>query len=510
MQWSLRKATALSLVFSLFSFTTCNKAPTNSSKPFVLRVRLAADPGKLNPLLSTNGYAEQVLGNIFMSLEDFDPEDYSLRSTLLSQAPTHEIIKHGPFKGGLVYHFHIREEASWDNGQPVLASDFLFSIKAMMNPEGATAPYRSFFDFIGELTIDEKNPKQFSILCKKPYLLAEAMISTLSVYPEYVYDPEGLLRSFTLQDLIKDSLSESQRELLQNFGDNFQSEKHCSAPEGIVGCGPYRLSDWQSGQYIILKKKNEWWANQLMKTELALAAYPDEIHYKIIPDNAAAISALKNEQLDLMSEIEPLSFVALQQNDFAKEHFDFYTPPTLSYYYIAMNSKKATLEEVTVRRALAHLCDVEQMIQSAMHGLAARIVGPIHPSKPFYNSNLSPISFDIQKAKMLLAKAGWIDTDGDGLLDKVIRGKKEKLSLRFLYSSGNKTAEAVAAILRQAALQAGIEIIPEGMPFGEAVKAYRSRAYDLAYFRWSKMPGPQDMKQLWHTDSDTYTGGNRT
>jgi peptide/nickel transport system substrate-binding protein len=182
----------------------------------------------------------------------------------------------------------------------------------------------------------------------------------------------------------------------------------------------------------------------------------------------------------------------------------------LSYYYIALNGKKPALADVRVRRALAQLTDVDQIIKSAMHGLAERVNGPIHPSSLYYDHSLSLIPFNAANAKLLLAEAGWTDSDGDGILDKLINGKKESLSLRFLYSTGNQTGESVALLLQQAATQVGVGIQIEGMVFGEAVKAYRGRDYDLAYFLWSNMPGPPDMKQIWHTDSDTPAGANRT
>ncbi|MFT4666503.1 MAG: ABC-type transport system substrate-binding protein [Polaribacter sp.] len=498
------------LFLILFTCFACRKAPKEAPEKLIVNVRLAVDPGKLNPLLSLNGYAEQVMGSIFMGLQEFAPSDYSLRPALARQSPTHRRIETGPFKGGIAYDFEILEEAIWDNGMPVLASDYVFSLKAMFNPEVAAAAYRSFFDFIADVIIDKKNPKRFSVLTNKTYLLSEAAMSSISVYPKHVYDPESLLDVFSIGDLKNDSITKINKKVLLKFANQFQAPLHSSDPKGIVGCGPYKLVEWESGQYIILQKKENWWGDKLAKDHPALIARPDEILYKIIPDNAAALTALKGGQLHVVSEINPLAFSELKQNTYVKENFDLYTPLYLSYYYIALNGKRPWLNDPKVRRAIAHLTDVEQIIKSSFFGLAERVTGPIHPSKPFYNRELPPIQFDIEKARQLLSEAGWTDSDGDGVLDKTISGKQEQLSLKYIYTSDNESGEAVGLLLKQAAERVGIRINIKGMEFRAAVTAYRGRDYDLAYSLWLNLPGPEDMKQLWHTSSDLPNGGNRT
>ncbi len=498
------------LLLLILPFSSCRKAPKATAEKFIVNVRLADDPGKLNPLLSLNGYAEQVMGSIFMSLQEFDSGDYSLRPALARKAPIHRKIDTGPLTGGIAYDFEILEAAKWDDGKPVLASDYVFSLKAMFNPEVAAAPYRSFFDFIDEVVIDEKNPKRFSVLTNKTYFLSEAAMSSISIYPQHIYDPESLLEAFSIPDLKNDSITKTSKEILLKFANQFQSPLHSSDPKGIIGCGPYKLVEWESGQTIILQKKENWWGDKLAKEQPALIALPDEIRYKIIPDNAAALAALKGGQLDVVSEINPQAFSELKQNTYVKKTFDLHTAPTLKFYYIALNGKRPWLNDSKVRRAIAHLTDVEQIIKSYLGGLVQRVTGPIHPSKPFYNHELPPIEFDIKKASQLLAEAGWTDSDGDGILDKNIKSRKEQLSLKYIYTSDNETGEAVGLLLKQAAERVGIRINVTGMEFSTAVKAYRGRDYDLAYFLWSKLPGPQDMKQLWHTSSDIPNGGNRT
>ncbi len=519
----LRKATARSVLLLCLLLGVACRPSVEKPETFAVNVRLAAKPDKLSPLLSLNGYAIQVQEQLFMSLQQYHPGTLELEPYLAKEAPTFYPISEGLYRGGVAYQFELREEARWDNGESVGASDYVFTLKAMLNPRVAAAPYRSFFDFLGDVEIDPENPRRFTVFTNKTYMLAEAALSSIAIYPEYRYDPDGLLRSFSISDFQDSSQSGNQKkftaqqeERLQSFADQFHSPLHSTDPAGVGGCGPYQLVEWQSGHQIILAKKTNWWGDSLSEKHPSLAAFPDEIRYKIIPDNAAAITALKDGQLEVMSEINPLTFVEMQaaaknrKDDYLSQHFNFYTPSYLAYYYIGINGKLPALRQIEVRRALAHLTDAEEAIKSLLYDLGERVTGPVHPSKSFYNDQLAPIPYDLAKAQQLLSQTGWSDTDNNGILDKMIDSKKEELQLRFLFSASNEMGKGMGLLLRQAAAKAGIDIELQGLEFREAIRRYRSRDYDLAFFRWSKLPGPDDLKQVWHTSSDTPAGGNRT
>ena len=106
----------------------------------------------------------------------------------------------------------------------------------------------------------------------------------------------------------------------------------------------------------------------------------------------------------------------------------------MQYYYIEINNTKPGLSEKAVRLAMAHALDQDNFIKNQMEGLATRIVGPVHPSKTFYNKSLQPYTYDIDLAKKLLSDASWKDTDQDGILDKIVAGKKIKLAFQILVS----------------------------------------------------------------------------
>lgn len=94
------------------------------------------------------------------------------------------------------------------------------------------------------------------------------------------------------------------------------------------------------------------------------------------------------------------------------------------------------------------------------------IVRKRHPNNRFcftnekeaYNNDIKPYTYDVEKAKALLTEAGWADSDGDGVLDKVIDGQKMKFEITYNYNAGNPLRETVGLLIQQTFKQAGITL----------------------------------------------------
>ncbi len=493
------------LVFVLL-YNACSSS-TEKEQPDRVRVRLAAEPKGLNFFFSFSGYAEQVRSYIFMSLQTYDPRDLQLKPLLIKQAPEIAKIESGEYKGGVAYTFEIREEAEWGDGRPVLASDYLFTHKIVWNP-ATGVPHRHMLKFVQDIIVDENNPRKFTIFTHPTYFLAEELLSTIPIFPEHIYDEKGLMKNVLFKTLR--NLEETTDENLKQFAEEFKDSKFSHEPVGVIGCGAYQLQQWNTGQSIILQKKDKWWGSGLESENDLLMANPKTIEFKIIPDNVAAIAALKDGGLDVMSEVEPASFSEMLQNDFVKDRFELSAPPHLSYSYLGLNSKQPPLDDQKVRRALAHLLDIDNAIESVLYNLGERVLSPIHPSKSTYHRGLQPVAYDTEEGKRLLSETGWSDSNSDGVLDKTIDGKLTDLRFKVTYSASNNVAANMIRLFKEDAIKAGVVLESQPLEFNTLVKEYRARDYDIVFSRWSQMPGADDFRQLWHTDSDTPMGANRT
>jgi ABC-type transport system substrate-binding protein len=118
-------------------------------------------------------------------------------------------------------------------------------------------------------------------------------------------------------------------------------------------------------------------------------------------------------------------------------HYNIEFTDNYSYNYIGLNMKpdgvthKKFFDDVKVRRAMGYLVPVDDLINVITLGRAKRMAGPISPLKDEYNTNLTPLSNDIAAATKLLDEAGWKDSDGDNIRDKMIDGVKPKCKLNL-------------------------------------------------------------------------------
>ncbi|MCB0571574.1 MAG: ABC transporter substrate-binding protein [Phaeodactylibacter sp.] len=474
--------------------------------------RLPADPDKLNPVLSTSVYARAVNENMFQYLMSFDPQTLALTPQLVKSGPVVEELTEGPLAGGVAYTYEIREEAQWDNGTPVTAKDFEFTLKALFNPVVKAASIRAYLDFIGALSIDPANPKKFTVLANKKYILAEPVIGNLAVLPEYVYDPNGLLRSFPLDELAQPARAEElakQDKALTQFAEAFNAPQYSREKGFISGSGPYAFEGWETGQQIVLTRKKDWWGDKVPGSPPALAAFPEKLVFMIIPDQTATLTALKDQQIDVCGQIDAKDFIGLRDNESMKGLANLHTPSSLTYYFVGLNNKNPKLSDKRVRRALAHLVNVPDLIDNLFYGLGERIVGPFHPAKPYYNKGLQPIDFDPAKARELLASAGWEDTNNNGIVDKEIGGQKVELELEYLISNASNFARNQALLFEDDARKAGVKVNIVPQEFTVLIDNAKKRNYEMYAGAWAQDPIVDDPKQLWHTESDTPDGGNR-
>lgn len=509
----------LALPFSIFAgliivtlLVGCKTEPKTEYKynDNTARIRLAAEPDRINPILSRSGYSRQVVERVFAALMDYDPVTLKLTPFLVESAPEIQPISEGNFAGGTNFIFKIRKEAVWDDGSPVTADDVDFSFKLLFTPGLPTEAYRPYFEFFKEFKKDPVDNRKFTLTAANQYILNEAAAVSIPIYPAKIYDPENVLAAYTLNQLNVPDLDKlyGEKEDLKKFAEQFNSPKFSREKEGVVGCGPYKFEKWETGQYVLLTKKQNWWGSQITESALFQAG-PDTILYKIVADQTAAIAALKDQEIDAASSLDPNDFAELKANDFVTKNFNLQTPLSPQIYLIYLNNKDPKLNDKRTRKALAHLMNVDEFITTLYNSLAERVVGPVLPTAEYYNKNLQPIGFDLQKAKDLLKEAGWADSDNNGVLDRNVGGKQEEFEVEIL-STGSKASQNMSLFYQNSLKAAGIKanvVTKEGR---EAMAEVRKKNYQIYPGAMGLDLTLDDFKQQWHTESDQPSGGNYT
>lgn len=471
--------------------------------PAVVVVHELSDADMLNPTNYSDAGAGYIMKMVFPQLLGIDYTTIELIPWLAESRPELGETEDGK----LTITYRIRDEAAWDNGEPVTAKDVEFSLKVIKNPNVKNERIRPYYEFIEDMKFYEDDPKKFTFICKEVYILAEASSGDFGILPAHTYDPDGLLSEFTIKQM-----NEQQEELASNqkmidFANDYNSEKRQREAQFIEGCGPYKLESWETGQRLILKKKENWWGDKLAGTNCYFEAYPPRIVYQTINDQTAALVALKNGDLDVMRSIKSKDFVDLPSSEKFTSQFHAHTPMQLAYTYIGINTRNPKFADKRVRQAFAHLVDVEKQIETIKYGQAQRVVGQTHPSdKGAYNNDLVPYDFNPEKAKALLKEAGWEDSDGDGTLDKEIDGMRVPLNVEFIYNSGNDERKATALLFQEEARKVGVNVSVNTHEWSKYLDITKKHEFEMYYGAWISSPVPNDPKQIYHRDS--YNGGS--
>jgi len=509
---NLLLAAVLGVACFFSACTSGDSSQSSSSKDVISKkagvndvaVHYLADADKIHPILNTAANATYVCGNVFQTLLTNDPVTYELIPILAVSRPKITLIDDGEYKNGMSFEYEIRPEAKWDNGTPITGHDYVFTVKSVKNPKVDAARIRPYFEFIKEVEIDKDNPKKFKVYSNDRYILSEEFASYW-VLPEYAYDPNKMMRKFSIKELNDKKNIDALRANpdIISFAKEFNDEKYAREKGFVNGSGGYTFEEWKTGQYIILKKKENWWAEGLGIEYVN--NYPDIIKYKVITDWTTAISTLKDEEIDVAQSIRAKDFVDFRKSEFTNL-YSTHTPDLMAYDYIGMHMKSPIFSDKKVRKAMNYLVDKQLIKDVLMYGFGEQVIGPFHPTKPFYNKNIKPYPFDLEKAKALLDEAGWKDTDQDGIRDKVINGKKTPFKVSVKYNQGNSRRENTALMLSENGKKVGLDIevlVREWTVFLEEKKAHD---FDMYVAGWVGGNGLNDPKQIWHSES--YNGGS--
>jgi peptide/nickel transport system substrate-binding protein len=469
-------------------------------------IGLISEPQHLNIITGVSqGYTRQVVErHIYAFLGEINSNTGIYETFLAKSAPTIGVVDTGKYKGQLFLTYEILDEATWDNGSPITAHDFVFTLSTILNPK-VDNKWRGYADFIGDVKVDVSNPKRFTVFTKVKNFQSQETIDNLPILPAYHYDPQGIMKNYSISELNDKAklatLGTDAR--LGAFATAFMSN-HGREKNTISGAGAYALESWEAGQRLVLKKKANWWGDKLASSRPMLQANPESIVYKFYNNNQASITDLKSGALDILASIAPKDFKALKEDAKIQESYQALSLPTTRLSGINLNIRNPKFADKRVRKAIAHAIDVPEIITKIFQNDAQILNTIVLPMRPYNRKDLPAMAYDPAKAKQLLAEAGWTDSNGNGTVDKNIAGKQIEMTASLLVP--NKGTMPDIAILIQNTLKqvgVGIEIVAkENNAILEDTKKYN---FEMSATTWAGQTW-DNFEQKWHSKQ----GSNET
>ena len=435
-----------------------------AEKGGMLVVYMGPYPKSFNYYLDQNVMSAELFGQFYETLLAQNPLTLEMEPLLAARCVLADDNR--------TFTFHVNPLARWSDGRPVVAEDVRWTFEAVMDPKNLTGPHKIALErFEPPQVLDEMTIR---FVAKEEHWQNLLALAGLQVLPKHAF--EG--KDFNLQ----------------NF-------------EFPVVSGPYRLGALREGIQATLERREDWWAGALPR--FRHVANFDLLRFRFFEERDNAFEAFRKGEIDLF----PVYTAHVWANQTSGERYDrswivkqeIENRKPIGFQGIALNLRRPPLDDVRVRRALAHLYHREKMNEALMFNayfLHRSYYEDLYDEAHPCGNEL--LAFDKERARALLAEAGWRADPATGLL------AKEGRPLRLRYLSRGSTDDKFTAIFQEDLKDVGIELVVDKKDWAAWSKDMDEYHFDMTWAAWSAglFKNPESM---WHSrEADRPSGQNVT
>lgn len=493
-----------------FHVAAATKWENDWSKDNIVVYHWRAEPDNLHPADGKSNPRRVILDYTQRFLVNVDFEKLCLRPDLIKTLPIES-------PDGLDYTYELRDEPTWDDGSPLTIEDVIFSLMAQKCPLTNNAFAKSYLETLQSVTIDPSNPRKFVMHMTKKYIQNVAFLTDVPIISRKYFDKDNVLGKYTFAQFNDPAFAKEKHADLEAWAKEFNDAKYGRDINYMNGLGAYKVTAWEDKQRVELTKKTNHWTSKVKNPTMYDNPIPDKIIFKInVDDNSIALE-LKKQTIDVSTWISTHGLAELQKDaDFNRNYHSAFVQ-NFNYQYIGMNMKPEAVNRTPfftdkrVRKAMALLIPADQMNKAYIEGQAIRMVSCVSPVKTnVINKDLKLVPFNIDSAKTLLDEAGWKDTDGDNIRDKMIDGKKVQFEFEMLIMTGNVVVDNMSKDIQTAMYKAGVKANIRALEFVTFYEQVQLHNFDFYFGAWAGSYAPDDYKQIWHssswTDGSNYVG----
>ncbi len=432
------------LLILFFLFTACGKEET-ASNPDVeeglkyggyIYLSTVSDPKSFNPILAQETSTTAVTGLIFEGLTRVNVHTLDIEPNLA--------VSWDVKKGGKEWVFHLREDVKWNDGEPFTADDVVFTFNRLIYNPDIPSSASDVLKVNGEPFKVEKIDNytvKFSLAASyAPFLMAMG---------------HEILPRHKLEKIVEEG----------EFNTAWTLD---TAPNEIVGTGPFMLRKYRPGQFIELAKNTYYWKKSKEGNSLP---YLDGIRFLIVQNLDTALLKFLDGEIDYYNlRGEDFAILNPEQN---KGNFKIYqVGPAFGSRFLVFNQNSGLAPKTNesyvdkkklpwfrnkkFRQAVSYALDRKAMIEIVLNGFGHIQYSPLSPSAGyFYNPDVTKYGYNPEKAKQMLEELGFSDRDKDGILED-----SEGVKVEFnLFTNAESTDRVkIAEIIKKDLAGIGVKV----------------------------------------------------
>lgn len=370
-----------------------------------LTIALSAEPPGLDPTTSPAATIKRVV-------------HYNMLEGLLKVDRNGKVVpalakSYNISKDGREYTFNLYQGIKFHDGSPCTAEDVKFSFERLLDPKTA-AVNRKYY--MGVESIQVINPLTVKFKVKK-------------------FDS-----NFLFNVARGDAVIVSRQAI-----DRLKSQP--------VGTGPFRFVEWKRGDSVVMVRNPDYYVKGI--------PYLEKVVFKFIPDPSAQLAALRAGDVDVLAyDLSPENAPMLEKDP----RFKVLKGHTTTDVIMAINNSRKPFNDPRVRQAITLAIDRKAIIEGAVAGYGSPIGSHMDPTNPYYIDLSGLYPYNLEKAKKLLAEAGYPN------------GFEAVLKLPEPYAYARRSGEIIADQLSKVGIKLTLEVIQWGQWID---RIFKNAEYDL-------------------------------
>lgn len=454
---SMLIATNLLVGLSITGCSNKSDEKTGKIKDKIVYALNTSPTGVFNPLICDTRYDVKVNDIIYDPLLIVN-EDGSIQPCIAESYKISDNKKDLTLK--------LNPKAKWHDDKPITAEDVAFTIYSMLNPNYTGGSAGELGNIKGARAFTEGKSKSIEGI-------KVVDNNTITIHFEKIYSP-SLNAILNLKPIPKHIWSKAP---VQNW------DKETKLLNNPVGSGAYKLSKFESGQYVELEAFDNYFNGKAKTNKFILkVTNPDTLQ-----------AEFKNGNVDIanVNDMSKSEVEALKKDD-----FDTITYPDYMFQYMGFNLREKKFQDKKVRQAFMYAIDRKLLVDKLLEGNGEVINTPLLPTSWAYPKDikLNEYNYNVEKAKSLLKEAGWTDKDNDGILEN---SKGEKFTVELKYPTGLKSREQTALIIQESLKKVGVNVKLSSMEFSTLMEqVVANHEFDL-YLMGNTLSLDPNPKPFW-------------